>query len=151
MPAGDDIELELATVIAATSGKLLCTGADRFSSVGIDSRTARPGMLFFAVKGERFDGHDFASAAQAAGAAGVVAARGRGAPIPAAASAGVTLFQVDAPVGALGPRAPPHRAALPALRLVGVAGSNGKTTTKEIVASILTSACGAAQVLKTDG
>ena len=80
---------------------------DASSSVSIDSRAVPPGALFFAINGERFDGHDFAAQAVAAGADGVVVQRGRGAALDGAASA--TVIEVDdtvAALGALGARAP---------------------------------------------
>jgi UDP-N-acetylmuramoyl-tripeptide--D-alanyl-D-alanine ligase len=150
MSAPANIELALASVIEATAGAVVRRGAEQFSSVGIDSRAATAGMLFFAVKGERFDGHDFAAAAAAAGASGVVVARGRGAAIAEAAH-GATVIEVDDTVAALGAVAAAHRASFAELRVVGVAGSNGKTTTKEIAAAILRAAAGDAAVLKTEG
>jgi len=140
------IDLGLDRVLAATGGELVREGAPRFSKVVIDGRAAGPGALFFCIKGERFDGHDFAAQAVASGAAGVVATRGRG---PRELDAAV--IEVDDPVRALGALARAHREAMAGLAVVGVAGSNGKTTTKEIIASILSAAAGPDAVLKTEG
>ncbi|WP_261763892.1 Mur ligase domain-containing protein, partial [Pseudonocardia asaccharolytica] len=70
------IEMSLAEIAAVTGGRLhRATGAERVTAVEFDSRAIRPGGLFLALPGERADGHDFAAAAVAAGAAGVLAAR----------------------------------------------------------------------------
>src|SRR4029079_11333182 len=93
------------------------------------------GQLFFALRGERVDGFDFAGAAAAAGAAGVAGARGRGTP-PGGGAAGAppgcaaaAVLSVAAPRRALGALARAARAEFRGL-VVAVTGSNGKTTTK---------------------
>ena len=58
-------------IIAATDGRPFGQMPDGVSGISIDSRTLRPREAFFAIKGDTFDGHDFASAAMAAGAFGV--------------------------------------------------------------------------------
>jgi UDP-N-acetylmuramoyl-tripeptide--D-alanyl-D-alanine ligase len=118
-----------------------------FSSVTIDSRSVGDAALFFAIKGERFDGHDFVAAAVAAGAWGVVVERGR--KVDDALDAHV--FEVEDVVAALGALGAAHRAAMSDLKVVGVTGSNGKTTTKEMIAAILASSAGGDAVLKTEG
>jgi UDP-N-acetylmuramoyl-tripeptide--D-alanyl-D-alanine ligase len=141
------VAIPLARVLQATGGLRLRGAEDAvFSSVTIDSRAIAPGALFFAVKGDRFDGHDFAQGAIAAGARGVVVARGRG-----AALSGASIIEVDDTVAALGKLGHAHRMAMTNLRVVGVTGSNGKTTTKEMLAAIFTSAAGESAVLKTEG
>src|SRR5262249_8196299 len=97
-----------------------------------DSRRVRAGDLFFALAGERFDGHEFLSEAAAKGVAAIVAARNK---VPAGFSgcAGITGGDTRKTLGRLaaGYRRgfkPPHPT---------VGGSNGKTTTKELAASIL--------------
>jgi UDP-N-acetylmuramoyl-tripeptide--D-alanyl-D-alanine ligase len=115
-----------------------------FSGVSTDSRSLRAGELFVALRGERFDGHDFLDAVRAAGAAAVVIDRrhAQAAPLPA--------IVVDDTKLALGDLARDWRARFrPAL--IGVAGSNGKTTTKEMIAAILRSHAGEDQVLATAG
>jgi UDP-N-acetylmuramoyl-tripeptide--D-alanyl-D-alanine ligase len=150
MKAPLDIGLGLERVLDATSGALARPGAERFTRVVIDGRDVPRGALFFAVKGERFDGHDFVAQAVAGGADGVVVARGRGA--RAAEAAGrFAVIEVDDTVAALGQLARAHREAMSELKVVGVAGSNGKTTTKEITAAILSAAVGEDAVLKTEG
>jgi UDP-N-acetylmuramoyl-tripeptide--D-alanyl-D-alanine ligase len=104
--------------------------------------------LWFAIVGERFDGHDFAAQAVASGAAGLVVAGGRARSLP---PLDVTVVEVADTVRALGDLARAHRLRLPSLRVVGVTGSNGKTTTKEMVAAILATEAGDAAVHKTEG
>jgi len=68
--------LSFGQLVDVTGGKLLQGDVNaRFGGVSTDSRTVRRGELFFALRGERFDGHDFIPDAVAAGAAGVVAER----------------------------------------------------------------------------
>src|SRR6202030_1400265 len=89
--------------------------------VVIDSRQAAPGGLFAAVAGERADGHDFASAAVAAGAVAVLATRH--VPVPS-----VLVADVPAALAALARHVV---GALPAARVAGITGSSGKTSTKD--------------------
>ncbi|NHC45564.1 UDP-N-acetylmuramoyl-tripeptide--D-alanyl-D-alanine ligase [Motilibacter aurantiacus] len=96
--------------------------------VVLDSRQAAPGSLFVAVAGEHTDGHDHAASAVASGAAAVLADRPVGVPavvVPDGATAG------------LGRLARAHLAALPQLDVVGVTGSSGKTSTKDLLAAVL--------------
>jgi UDP-N-acetylmuramoyl-tripeptide--D-alanyl-D-alanine ligase len=139
----------LERLLASTGGVLASGSAARFTGVVIDGRAAGPGALFFAIRGERFDGHDFAGQAVAAGAAGVVVARGRATGLTGLG--GAAVIEVDDTVAALGRLARAHRQAHAGLRVVGVAGSNGKTTTKEMIAAILAAHAGPAAVLKTEG
>jgi UDP-N-acetylmuramoyl-tripeptide--D-alanyl-D-alanine ligase len=149
------VAIPLSRVLSATGGAAVRGGAGAtFSSVTIDSRAVAPGALFFAVKGDRFDGHDFAAAAVASGARGVVVARGRGATLGLDGAAGrgdVAVVEVDEVVAALGALGAAQRAAMTDLKVVGVTGSNGKTTTKEMIAAILASSAGDDAVLKTEG
>jgi len=94
-----------------------------------DTRTLRPGDLFVALKGERFDAHDFLGQARAAGAAAALAERG----LDAAQLPGL---QVADSLGALGALAAAWRSRVE-LPLVVVAGSNGKTTVTQMIASML--------------
>jgi UDP-N-acetylmuramoyl-tripeptide--D-alanyl-D-alanine ligase len=98
----------------------------------IDSRTIRRGELFLAVKGERLDGHDFVEPALAAGAAAVVVARSRADGFPQKQK----LIVVEDPLPALQELGHAVRM-LWGKKLVGVTGSAGKTTTKEIIAHVL--------------
>ena len=101
-------------------------------SLCVDSRRAGAGDLFFALKGERADGHDFLPAIAVAGAVAVVRADWPVDKLPA----GGWFLRVDDVQAALGRFAAGYRAQMPA-RIVGVTGSVGKTTTKELVADLL--------------
>ncbi|GAB3205807.1 UDP-N-acetylmuramoyl-tripeptide--D-alanyl-D-alanine ligase [Marinactinospora thermotolerans] len=99
--------------------------------VVIDSRQVGPGSLFVALGGERVDGHDFADAAVAAGAAAVLASRPVAAPH-------LLVDGGDAEVvDALGRLARAVAERLPDADIVGVTGSSGKTTTKDLLAQVL--------------
>jgi UDP-N-acetylmuramoyl-tripeptide--D-alanyl-D-alanine ligase len=134
-----------AEIVQATNGTGTGKGDGSVTGVSTDSRTVSPRDVFVALKGERFDGHDF---------------------IPAVAGKGVRAFVVEKswlstheiPAGsftigvpdtlrALGDLAAFHRAGF-SLPVIGITGSNGKTTTKEMLASILAAA---GEGLKTSG
>lgn len=100
--------------------------------VSLDSRQVKLGDLFFAVKGERFDGHDYLAEAAARGAAALVCERGRVAQPPA----GCALLLVDDVRRALGGFASACRRTYD-LPVIAVGGSNGKTTTKDLTAAVL--------------
>ena len=101
----------------------------------IDSRTLQPGDLFVAIKGERFDGHDFVSAAIERGAAAAIIAREKLTTLQEEASKR-PLLVVDDTLRALQQLATAVRKHW-ARRVVGVTGSAGKTTTKEAIAKVL--------------
>ncbi len=105
------------------------------SDIAIDSRTLPKGALYVALKGERFDGHDFVKAAIDGGAAGARVARDRLAAVRAQTSA--PLLVVEDSLLALQGLAHAHRLRSTQTVFVAVAGSNGKTTTKEMLASVL--------------
>ncbi|HVY65862.1 MAG TPA: UDP-N-acetylmuramoyl-tripeptide--D-alanyl-D-alanine ligase [Gammaproteobacteria bacterium] len=116
----------------------------RVRRVHTDSRSVRKGDLFVALPGERFDAHEFVPAAFAAGA---VAALVRADYVPPAALTGAPLIRVADPLRAYQQLAAAHRSQF-ALPLVAVTGSNGKTTTKEMVARVLGERW---RTLKTEG
>jgi UDP-N-acetylmuramoyl-tripeptide--D-alanyl-D-alanine ligase len=121
-------------VVEATSAEVRHPAEGlRFEAVSTDSRSLEPGALFVALEGERFDGHRFLADAAAHGAAGAVVRRGKKLPDR---PPGFALFVVDDTLRALGALARFHRRRFQ-LPLGAVGGSNGKTTTKELVASIL--------------
>ncbi len=101
----------------------------------IDSRTVAPGELFFAVRGERLDGHDFVAAAAERGAVGAVVSRARVASLPDAALA-IPLLIAEDTLAALQSLAA-HVRRRWGRRVVAVTGSAGKTTTKEAIAAAL--------------
>ena len=110
--------------------------------VHTDSRTLRPGDLFVALRGERFDGHDWLAQARAAGAVAAVAERGL-------AQAGLAGVEVPDARAALGELAQRWRARFD-LPLIAVTGSNGKTTVTQLIAAMLRAAVGEA-ALATEG
>ena len=105
-----------------------------FARIERDARRAGAGDLFIALRGERFDGHDFVGDAAAAGASAALVSR---AWADAHGDGALPLLVVDDPLGALQRLAARWRADLPDLLVVGVTGSVGKTSTKETVASVL--------------
>lgn len=130
--------MTLSAVARATAGRLI--GDDvTFVGAGTDSRTVSAGALFVALRGERCDGHDYVAAAQARGAIAALVERDAA---TALASVIVTNTRV-----ALGDLASAWRAQHSAI-VVGVTGSNGKTTTKELIAAVLSTGDG---VLATQG
>ena len=108
------------------------TPSEPLRALAVDSRRAQAGDLFFALKGEKADGHDFLAAVAAAGACAVV----REDFLPEKLPRGGGFLRVDDVRAALGRFAAGYRATLRA-RLVGVTGSVGKTSTKELVADLL--------------
>jgi len=105
----------------------------RVSAVSTDSRRIEEGSLFFAIPGQRFDGHDFVAAAFDRGAAGAVVERE---PDISANDYQSRILVVDDTVRALGRLARSYRQEL-SCPVIAVTGSNGKTTTKEMIFHIL--------------
>lgn len=120
--------MTLAEVAAATGGTAF--GDARVTGVSTDTRTLQPGDLFVALRGESFDGHAFVAAAREKGAAAAVLARSASGP------EGLPFVTVDDTTRALGDLAAAVRAAFTG-PVVGVTGSVGKTTVKEMVAAVL--------------
>lgn len=111
------------------------TGRDAtFSAVSTDSRAIRRGDLFVALKGERYDGHSFLPQAASAGAAAALVERATDIPLP--------QILVEDTTFALGRLGNYWRRQF-VIPLIAVTGSNGKTTVKEMLASILREAAGA--------
>jgi UDP-N-acetylmuramoyl-tripeptide--D-alanyl-D-alanine ligase len=150
------IDLTVAQIADIVGGRLTDISPQRAAStrvtgtVEFDSRAVTPGGLFLALPGARSDGHDFAAAAVGAGAVAVLAARPVGVPAivvePVAAhesSAGVLEFDADgsgaAVLGALARLATAVAAELVdgGLTIVGITGSSGKTSTKDLLAAVL--------------
>ncbi len=120
--------------LAWTSGELLCGSRDaRFGGVSIDTRSVAEGELFVAIVGPNHDAHDYLAAAAERKARGLLVQRGR--ELPALPSEPVVIAVADTTL-ALGALAHGHRTGF-AGAVVGITGSNGKTTTKEMCASIL--------------
>ena len=121
-------------------------GALSATGYSIDSRTVSPGDLFFAVRGERLDGHDYAAAAIARGAVAAVVSRARVAGLPDAVLAAPLLIAED-PLIAMQALAA-HVRRQWGRRVVAITGSAGKTTTKDAVAAALSKKF---KVLKSQG
>ncbi len=96
-----------------------------YARVSTDSRTTRGGDLFVALTGQRFDGHEFVLSALAAGARGAIVSH----TIPG--DSGARMYPVEDTLGALGALAAHRRRAL-GCKVVGITGSSGKTTTKDL-------------------
>ncbi|MFZ5870799.1 MAG: UDP-N-acetylmuramoyl-tripeptide--D-alanyl-D-alanine ligase, partial [Actinomycetota bacterium] len=113
------------------TGGVLAGGADPGAAVTgpvvVDSRDAGPGALFVALPGERADGHDFAAAAVEAGAVAVLAER----------ELAVPCVVTPAGVPALSRLARAVLDRLPGVAVVGLTGSSGKTSTKDLLAAVL--------------
>ena len=144
---------EVDEVLAATQGTLLSKGKghDRFGGVQTDSRAVKPGDLFVALKGQNFDGHKFIGKAWEKGAKGVVIEE---------AGAGhvlkgwrktkqnpLAVVHVKNTLRAYQDLASFHRARF-SIPVVAITGSNGKTTTKEMVSRVLATRW---RVLQTQG
>ncbi len=122
--------------IAGVIGGTLISGdaTENLGPVSIDTRTLTAGDLFFAIRGERFDGHDFVAGALKRRAGGVVVSD-RGA-VPPSIPAAMVAIVVQDTVRALQALAHHVRCGSSA-RVVAITGSTGKTSTKEIVAVML--------------
>jgi len=116
----------------------------RFRGVSTDTRSMGEGELFVAIRGEKYDGHAFLDAARQRGAAAAMVDRAHGAVAP------LPLLVVEDTRRGLGRLGAHWRARFRPV-LIAVAGSNGKTTTKEMLASILRAHTGEARVLATAG
>lgn len=120
-------------VLQATGASRTRAGrATAFEGVCTDTRALTPGCLFVALKGERFDAHDFLEQAIAGGAAGLVVSSSASVKV----TPDVTVYEVSDTLHALGRLARFHRERFQ-VPIVAVTGSNGKTTTKELVGAIL--------------
>jgi UDP-N-acetylmuramoyl-tripeptide--D-alanyl-D-alanine ligase len=123
------IALTLAEVAGAVGGRLCAADPEArvTGPVEFDSRKVVPGALFVAFPGEKVDGHDYAAAAVAAGAVAVLGTR----EVP-----GVPMVLVGDALDAMGRLARAVVDRLPELTVVGLTGSSGKTTTKDLIAQL---------------
>ncbi len=141
-----------AEILAATGGRVAFPGKrSRYGSVVIDSGKVRKGSVFVALKGDKHDGHRFVGEAVRRGASCVIAHRALGRALVGAA----TLVRVTDTLRALGDLAHFHRHRVAPL-VLAITGSNGKTTTKEMLAAVLEEASLKrrplrGKVLKTEG
>lgn len=136
------IKATLEEIAQAVGGRLLQGDpAIVFNAVSTDTRKLKGGEIFFALTGERFDAHDYLGEAAARGAAALVVARETAVP------PGIPVILVRSPRAALQALARHNREKC-GVPVVGVTGSTGKTTTKDILAAVL----GARMpVIKTEG
>jgi UDP-N-acetylmuramoyl-tripeptide--D-alanyl-D-alanine ligase len=121
----------VADALAECEAATLPRGSTTVAGVTTDTRSIAEGQLFVALRGERFDGHDYLEAAVAAGALGLVVSRE-----PACDTAGIPVFRVDDTLIALGALARYWRRTW-GRTVIAVAGSNGKTTTKDLIRAAL--------------
>lgn len=121
------LPLTLGALARSAEGQLV--GEDRaFACISTDSRTLPPGALFVALRGERFDGHEFAGSAAERGAIGLLVER----PLPIALPQVVVSDTLRALTACARAHRRPFRGPV-----VAVTGSNGKTTTKEMIGAVL--------------
>ena len=124
----------LSEAAAAIGGSLI--GADvRFASVGTDSRDIASGQLFVALKGDRFDGHDYLEQAMSQGASAVLVSEDKGV---------TPAIVVNDTCQALGKLASFWRKKF-TIPFVAITGSNGKTTIKEMLVAVLANHTGGAE------
>jgi UDP-N-acetylmuramoyl-tripeptide--D-alanyl-D-alanine ligase len=139
------VTMRLAEAARATGGSFLGEDAS-FAGVSTDSRTLRAGELFIALRGMNFDAHDFIDAARAHGAVAALVASDAAIALE---ETGFPRIVVEDTREALG-RLAAHWRAIFSIPVVAVTGSNGKTTSKEMIAAIFRAAWGNA-VLATEG
>ncbi|MFO0705683.1 MAG: UDP-N-acetylmuramoyl-tripeptide--D-alanyl-D-alanine ligase [Nitrospira sp.] len=151
MPLLTGEELREVISVKMLSGDAARWPRQRIRQLSLDTRSIKPGDLFVAMKGDRFDGHDYVATALSKGAVGAIVHDSYVIP-PAVAKTGSKtsppfILGVRDPLFAYQQLATHHRSRF-AIPLVAVTGSNGKTTTKEMVASVMGQRW---RVLKTEG
>lgn len=136
----DKMRMSLAEIAKITDGELFYSSSAIIRNISLDSREIEEGTLFVAIKGERFDGHDYIGKAFEDGAAAIICER-----IPYKVKGNVIL--VDNSLQAFGAIARAHKQIINPLT-VGITGSVGKTTTKQFIAAVMASKY---KTHKTDG
>ncbi len=126
------MSITVEEIIEATGGKLLTENARSFSGVSIDSRTISEGEMFFAIRGEKFDGHEYIESALMKGSGAVVDIK------PEKLAEGKVVIYVNDTLSSLQDLAHFLRKKRD-IPVVAITGSNGKTTTKEMLHAILSS------------
>lgn len=146
------MQLSLRETLGLLSTGVMTGDPDlRLSGVSTDTRTIEPGNLFVALRGERFDGHDFLSDAVLRGAAAVLVDHNvTAAALTLVQRRGAGVLRVPDTLAALSELAHGWRQRF-AIPVVAVTGSNGKTTVKEMIASIFAAAYGIDQAFATPG
>lgn len=129
----------------AAAVNAVCIGDENFEFTGVttDSRSVKAGELFVALSGENFDGHDYCAKAAASGAAGVVVSKE-----VAGLPEGTIVFKVNDTLLAYQQIARAYRRQFKNLKVFAITGSNGKTSTKDLLAACLGAKY---NVLKTQG
>lgn len=122
-------------ILSAIGAELIVEGAGAFSAIATDTRKDNGGKLFFALKGETYDAHDYLEKALESGATGLVVERVSDTALELAKKQQVTIFKVSQTLKALQDLALFWRKKLDP-KVVAITGSNGKTTTKEFAAQI---------------
>jgi UDP-N-acetylmuramoyl-tripeptide--D-alanyl-D-alanine ligase len=127
-------QIEISELQKATGAQALSRFATQFQSVGTDTRTSLQGQLFIALKGENFDGHNYLEKAVEQGAAGLLVHESSA--VLDQLKSKVTVLVVPDTLKALQSLARWVRRSSKA-QVIGITGSNGKTTTKEFTAAII--------------
>jgi UDP-N-acetylmuramoyl-tripeptide--D-alanyl-D-alanine ligase len=131
------MDSDLKTLLTAIQGEcLMGEPSQKFQGVSINSRTLKPGELFFCIRGDRFDGHDFLNDAIQKKAAGVVVSDRSKLDESLAQQAGAFAVAVPDTLHGLQELASYHRDQF-SIHMIGVTGTNGKSTSKEMIASVL--------------
>lgn len=136
----DKMKMSLGEIAKVTDGELFYSVPANIKNISLDSREIEKGTLFVAIKGERFDGHDFIGKAFESGACAIICER-----IPYKVKGNVIL--VDDSLAAFGAIAKEHKHTVEPFT-VGITGSVGKTTTKQFISSVLSAKY---RTHKTDG
>jgi UDP-N-acetylmuramoyl-tripeptide--D-alanyl-D-alanine ligase len=124
------IRMDMRTVAEITGGHLMQNGASvEFQGISTDSRTLQPGELFIPLRGEKYDGHDYLTQAIQRGAAGCISEEMLGGML-------VPVIKVSDTLKALGDLAAAVRRKFSG-PVIGITGTSGKTTCKEMLAAIL--------------
>jgi len=127
--------LTLEEMVIAVEGRVYGSiGVPSVTSVSTDSRTTKPGALFIAIKGENHDGHAYVGDVLDRGAVAAVVSDLSG--VPKNYQTGGRIIQVPDTIAALARLATWYRKQF-AAQVIGVVGSNGKTTTKDMIAAVL--------------
>ncbi|MFA4989688.1 MAG: UDP-N-acetylmuramoyl-tripeptide--D-alanyl-D-alanine ligase [Candidatus Omnitrophota bacterium] len=133
---------KVSELLKATAGQLISGSKDTLiKGIAIDSRAVKKGEAFLALKGDNFDGHDFVPQAVRRGAGCLIAQK-------EVRQKGVTFIRVKDTTRALGELACFNRKRFKNIPVIAVTGSNGKTTVKEMIASVLSRKF---KVLKNEG
>ena len=138
--------LTLQRLVDFSGGRLLRGDASQpVAAISTDTRTLQPGELFLALRGENFDGHDHVRVAAERGAVGALVGRSFA---PDGLPPDFALVEADDTLAAYQRIAAGYRKTLGGLQVVGITGSNGKTSTKDLTAAVLARRF---RVLKTEG